>query len=783
MAPHSFTALLALAALGRTMESQYTFHALASDALDLSAGPDSSFLGNFTSSRLPFAAPPSARIPTSNHALLATITLANTTWKITEDLATLNGALVFTSPSGTQRIFRKTAEVFAPGAEASYPRYAGVPIRDVGMALNDVLADKLLTGGEPSEAQVRATIPPLTRGPAWTGFVGNVQANDVMAIFPMGNTRAWQVVHMAPEVARYARARSEGFVGGWMPAVRKVFAVREGSWWEVVGFGDVDAPDPFVIQTWHRSMLVENGKVVKVVYGHSYPDFAGVQKGPPPEKFYEALLRFGEYWEGHLKDVAPLTLPDQSWVDMTKFAFAKELMTRPGGVYPKYGAFDRDYAGSEYDGFQDIFTSSLSANLEWGRFTHAAAVLDNYFTLFVSPAGDINMRGPEVGQFGLTLSLLAKYAAYTNDIALLTKHKAKIIATAAVLTRLHDEALALPKSNPGYGLIHGWSESDAALKANPATWWKPYFANSAFAARGFRDLARVPLFAAQAADWKQRADTLVARTVEAMNASVLRNKGTLPYIPPLPGVANTFREAMAKGDSEQAWPHRLYAELVHANVLPRELQGQVINVMRAYGATSMGVVANVGAPSGQTRDILGFISYGYALALLFLDRGDEYVLFLYSHRYHVHSRGAWNAAEVSGTAGGASTFCNPAQLTIPKLVRWALVLEDQDEERVYLGRGVPRAWLATGKEVGIRGAPTRWGRVDYTMKMVPGKEVTARAKFEGRVPAEVEFKLRLPKGVKIGGVLVNGRDVPVKNEAVVVKTEGAREFFVQVRIS
>lgn len=63
---------------------------------------------------------------------------------------------------------------------------------------------------------------------------------------------------------------------------------------------------------------------------------------------------------------------------------------------PEYGAVDRDYAGSEYDGFQDIFTSSLSANLEWGRFAQAWNVIDNYLNLFVSSDGSINMRGPEV---------------------------------------------------------------------------------------------------------------------------------------------------------------------------------------------------------------------------------------------------------------------------------------------------------------------------------------------------------------------------------------------------
>ncbi len=75
-----------------------------------------------------------------------------------------------------------------------------------------------------------------------------------------------------------------------------------------------------------------------------------------------------------MNDFAPTALPQNVWVDMSKHAFAKELMVRPGGVYPKYGAVDRDYYGSEYDGFQDIFTMAVYANLEWGRFDRRATL-------------------------------------------------------------------------------------------------------------------------------------------------------------------------------------------------------------------------------------------------------------------------------------------------------------------------------------------------------------------------------------------------------------------------
>jgi hypothetical protein len=65
---------------------------------------------------------------------------------------------------------------------------------------------------------------------------------------------------------------------------------------------------------------------------------------------------------------------------MSKHAFAKELMVRLGGVYPKYGAIDRDYYGPEHDGFQDTFTMSAYTNLEWGRFEPVHEIIDEYFT-------------------------------------------------------------------------------------------------------------------------------------------------------------------------------------------------------------------------------------------------------------------------------------------------------------------------------------------------------------------------------------------------------------------
>lgn len=715
--------------------------------------------------------------------LIATFTDNHVTWKVFEDFATRDGVIAFLSAHGEHRELHKSAEPTFPTAD---PPFLGLKIADIGMSGPDLLADELLKSGDPDPELVRAAAPPLASNrPAqqgafaprlsWNTFVGTKECSDTMPVFPQANTRTYHPNQYFEELRQQniSYDRHEGLVGGWMPAVRKVFPISANSYIEAIIFGDVDAKDRFIVQTWHRTARIEDGKITKVVYGYSYPAYPPARKDPPPEAFYRALLRFAEYWDRQLHDVAPATLPHPVWIDMAKHAIAKEIMVRPGGVYPKYGAVDRDYYGSEYDGFQDVFTSSVYTNLEWGRFQPARAIIDNYLTDFTDDKGMINMRGPETAQFGLTLSLLARYLNYTGDAALIEKHRSKIAATAQMLVAMHDESLRLPMDAPGHGLIHGWSESDACLAATPETWWQPYFANSAFSARGLRDISRVWTNPSQARAWRDRAAVLQKRTIESIEQNVRRDM-TPPYIGPLPGAKLTFRESMAtERPSPQQWPHRPYAELLQADILPPVLANTVIDCMRAYGATTMGVVANVGRANPNGRAILGFISYGYAQQLLRLDRIEEYLLFLYAHRFHDHTPGSWTAGEVSGITGGTAIFCIPAQQTIPMLVRWMLVLEDSDEDRLYLGKGLPREWIAGGQENRIEQAPTRWGRVNFR---IAGEKATVELAAAKAPPKELHVKFR---GLQPREILVNGKPATIggaHRDTAIFPTSGQRHF-------
>jgi hypothetical protein len=713
----------------------------------------------------------SSEVSIEGYTQISEFKTGEATWKVYEDLRTRDGAMVFASSTGVRCVLNKSAE--ASMAEAS--PYFGLSLKDIGLSSSDVLADHLLQNGDPDPAAVKSAAPPMAsaeKNPrTWTTFVGTKEAYDVTPVYRSGNTRTYHPIQYSPELheALAKGALYDGLVGGWMPAVRKVIPISDHAYWEVVIFGDVaPSKNKYIVHTWHRTARIEDGKVSKIMYGHSYPAYPPGREDPQPEEFYRALLAFAEYWDAQLKDFAEASVPENVWVDISKHSFAKELMTRPGGIYPKYGAVERDYAGSEYDGFQDVFTSAIYTNMEWGRLETTRLFIDNYFTEYVDAKGMVDMRGPETAQFGTTLSLLARYFNYSRDSRLIQKHQAKIEATAKLLADMHDESLRLPADNPGYGLIRGWSESDSCLGETPALYWQPYYANSAFAARGLKDIAgawtelartsSAPEMERLAQGWLSRSKTLRSRTVEAIEKNIQSDKKP-PYIGLFPGTTLTFRESLEKErPSPQQWPHRPYAELLQADVLPPHLANLVIDCMRAYGATTLGVVANVGRFEEDGREILGFISYGYAQALLRLDRIEEFLLFLYAHRYHAHTRGSWTAGEVTGITGDSALYCVPAQQTIPLLVRWMLVLEDSDEDKLYLAKGVPREWLASGKQIGIARAPTRWGRVTFSLGMKPGaKAVVGHVELSGtRVPREVHLKLRVPARLAVQHVTVNG---------------------------
>ncbi|KAK2728145.1 secreted protein [Colletotrichum kahawae] len=682
-----------------------------------------------------------------------TFTLDGMSWTVYEDLSEPGGDIILVPETGLTKRFATRLEATKTRINPAVPLFMDMDPADFNQAPDDLLADVLLKDGEPDEAAVRDVLPfPNIAG--WDTFLGNVQANDTLTV--RADARTWNYFPLDFHE-------------------KDILGDPESSaadpWAESIAFADVDSNEPIIVHVWYRTTFVINGQVETRIFAYDYPEDLPARPKPSSADFYGALLRFGTYWEEHLADVIDFVLPDSSWVDLTKHAFGMELVQRySGGVYPKYGAYDRPYVGSEIDGFQDTFTNSLYANLLWGRFDQARAVLENYLRDFVSDTGDVDIRGGEIPQYGKSLSLLTLYVDYTGDTALLETYRDKILAWVNILTVRHDDSLALDPSDPFYGLIHGWSESDSVI-VHPTYYNLPYFNNQAYAVRGLRDLSRLEMFSEYAADWTNRAEVMLNQTVTSLKSSTWQHTNP-PYVPPLPNQNLTAIDSLAvEWPSMNRWAHRALAELLQAAVLPLELVNTVIDSMKANHFTSVGLLANVLVRKPESRDILGFIGSGYAMGLLLADRTDEFVLFLYAHRYYVHNRGNWIAGEVMYTNGAGGLYWQPAAFDRPVIMRAALVLEHPDDDVLYLARGLPHAWVATGDTISIHGAPTRWGRVDFsTFIDTAALTITAEVAFlGGSVPSEARVKLRVPAGENLGNVTVNGAPaMEVVGEEIVV---------------
>jgi hypothetical protein len=86
-----------------------------------------------------------------------------------------------------------------------------------------------------------------------------------------------------------------------------------------------------------------------------------------------------------------------------------------------------------------------------------------------------------------------------------------------------------------------------------------------------------------------------------------------------------------------------------------------------------------------------------------------------------------------------------------------LIMEDGDA--LWLGRAIPRAWLAHGQKISVRRAPTHFGPASYEIvsEAANGK-ITARVELPSReAPKSVFLRFRHPDTARIRSVTVDGR--------------------------
>jgi hypothetical protein len=111
-------------------------------------------------------------------------------------------------------------------------------------------------------------------------------------------------------------------------------------------------------------------------------------------------------------------------------------------------------------------------------------------------------------------------------------------------------------------------------------------------------------------------------------------------------------------------------------------------------------------------------------------------------------------------------------------LRLMLVHETRDRDGTPVGLelafSTPRPWLGDGKAISVNAAPTSFGELTYDLRR-EGRRVTGTVVVPSRRPPHtLRLRLRLPHGVKLRAVRVNGHRRPVETGTGTIDLSGMR---------
>ncbi|KGM17698.1 hypothetical protein N867_15245 [Actinotalea fermentans ATCC 43279 = JCM 9966 = DSM 3133] len=690
---------------------------------------------------------------------------------ILETLGIDEGAILLVGPEGTRRCW-PTSLAWTGRDQGNQPSH-----EDVLPGTPDVLRAQLLAGpDDPDPAAIARAVAPIRRLADGAGerphtFVGSPGCADVVPVYYdslRATTRVNPVV-VAPEAraAIEAQELGEGLVGGWLPAVRIVYPVADGSRWEQLLFAAPNASRERSQPVWYRFCHVgADGALLAVRYVDTYLPYP-VGEEPPAETFYAALAELDDFWSERLPGGVQVDLPEPRLADFVRHSFALEMITRQGDA-PRYGVVDRIYGAPEHDGFQDTLTSTAAAYLAWGRSDVAGRYLDQYLADVVRPDGSLDYRGPEIGQYGRMLTVLADHATQTGDWSLLRRHGAKVDAIVGILLARRAAGLRRPAEDPAHGLIAGRHEADISFDTpslGTHDYEQPYLSNSAEGWRGLRDLGRAwqRLGRVDGDETRVVAGRSLVRAAESLRTDLLRaveaswiERSDDRVLPIVAGSTHGHLDAPYRSRPESFDDNRVWHELFGSGALPADVVREIVEGGARRGDTAFGIF-------GNRKHAVAFTAHGVAYGLLQHDLVREYLLLLRAHLLHMHTRGTWTAVECSDLdrdRGEHWPYCAPAQMTIPLLLRWLLVFEDPLAPRVWLARAVPRDWLRRGQTVAVSGVPTAYGPVGFRIESTLGGGIIT-AEVDRPAGATFVLRLRAPQGWTLDEAEVDGRDVPV----------------------
>merc|ERR1712137_72390 len=379
--------------------------------------------------------------------------------------------------------------------------------------------------------------------------------------------------------------------------------------------------------------------------------------------------------------------------------------------------------------------------------------------------------------YGRLVSLFVKAARYSGDRSWSASLLPVIEKMAGVMIQAHNASMGLfDQSSPLFGLAKGSPEHDLCGD-------RSYFFNvNVWMVRGLLDLHAFLQETSLSHDGTLEVQLLPVAQVwrnklqsAAEFTAVRRTDGSVFFLHPCVGSDCDKQAPVPKpGGNESScveegtcWESmtqdgkntlsnyanfRFFSETLLAGVLEQEYENAILEFRDTHRGTLTGMT--------RFRDALDDMPIlGYGWGLLSHDRVGLFHTLLAGHSANYLSRGThWGTEQRQqqhknerwtnncGDGGEDCSLCMVSSMPPTMWIRWMLVQEHRDLPYVHLARGAPKRWYTQPQVFGLDDAPTRFGRVSYSLVVVGDEvrgSVTAAPHPNSTITSDVRYTVRL----------------------------------------
>lgn len=546
-----------------------------------------------------------------------------------------------------------------------------------------------------------------------------------------------------------------------------------------------------------------------VLPGYCASGALSVDPGQVRDAFYEALKGECELWQAFFQRGAQFEIPEQSINEISRGALAKCLVC-VNGDEPGGGAL-------WYQGFWPYCTIYLSqVLLELGYFSEVRRYIAYFLKTRIEPNGKINTgwnkdANHQIFDAGYFLKLLACYYWYSQDTSLYTENIQQIDKIVGFLHSSREESLkAFSPDDPRYGMVKGILSCD---------WWrKPpdyYYTNDGPIWEGLRDYAQMlqdigvsmgryylVTKGKALAQYAKEYHAILRRSLETAKE---HNGNKLTYIHVHPILGNPKRPVQCIYLTN-AWARaqRRFHDsprLAGSDLLTDEERRCVFDFEFNHDQTVLGVRRY--GPSVLDN----FQCYNSAFQKLRLGMVREYLMEYYGTIQALLGPGLWSGFEQTqvipldgekGRRNGHGKYCESPRLfglegahptwPIVRLTKQIFAFDEPDGDAVWIGRGIPRHWLASGRPVSASRLPTRYGKLDirYVYRADVRLLTVELDPLERRFIPELRIGARDPEGGSLQ--LAHCRDASIgcrvdKEKELIIVTGVDRPIFLEISFS